>query len=107
MPADESNFEPSERLGNVSREAAKVLSEFMDNSNVSLDDLNIYGEDYKFVCILTEKLNHTREGYTVVILVYSPNADAWTGKMIYFLKSTKMNTTKLDVCKYEIMREHN
>jgi hypothetical protein len=107
LPADNSNFEPSERLGNVSREAAKVLAEFMDDRNVSLDESNVYGVDYKFVCMLTENLNHTREGFTVLILVYSPNADSWTDKMLDILKSTKMNTTKLDTCKYETMREHN
>ena len=31
VPADNSNFGSSERQGNVSREAAKVLVEFMDN----------------------------------------------------------------------------
>ena len=70
MPADDCNFEPSERLGNISREAAKVLAEFMDNQNVLLDESNVYGLDYKFVCVLTENLNHTREDFSVVILVY-------------------------------------
>ena len=107
MPADNSNFEPSERLGNVSREAAKVLSEFMDDRYISSDESNVYGVDYKFVYMLIENLNHTREGFTVVILVYSPNVDSWTDKMLDILKSTKMNTTKLDICKYEMMHEHN
>lgn len=102
MPAMDSNFGPSERLGNVSREAAKVLSEFMDNRNAFLDESNIYGVDYKFVCVFTENLNHTKEGFTVVILVYSLNSDAWTDKMVNILKSTKINTTKLTAKKYLI-----
>jgi hypothetical protein len=97
VPAVDSNFGPAERLGNVSREAAKVLSEFMDNRNIHLDEYNVYGVDYKFVCVFTENLNHTKEGWTVVILVYSPNSDAWTDKMLKILKCTKMNTTKLAV----------
>lgn len=97
VPAADSNFGPAERLGNVSREAAKVLSEFMDNRNINLDEYNIYGVDYKFVCVFTENLNHTKEGWTVAILVYSANSDAWTDKMVNILKCTKINTIKLAV----------
>jgi hypothetical protein len=82
VPAVDSNFGPAERLGNVCREAAKVLSEFMDNRNIHLDEYNEYGVDYKFVCMFTENLNHTKEGWTVLILLYSPNSDAWTDKML-------------------------
>ena len=36
---DEGNsFGPSERLGNVSREVAKVIADFMDNDNIVLDE---------------------------------------------------------------------
>ena len=100
MPADDCNFEPSERLGNISREAAKVLAEFMDNQNVLLDESNVYGVDYKFACMLTENLNHTREGF---ILVYSLNSDSWTDKMLNISKTTKIHTAKLTVIKREIM----
>ena len=107
MPADDCNFEPSERLGNISREAAKVLAEFMDNQNVLLDESSVYGLDYKFVCVLTENLNHTREGFSVVILVYSLNSDSWTDKMLSILNSAKIHTTKLTVIKGEIMHQYN
>ena len=75
----------------------------MDNQNVLLDESNVYGVDYKFVCVLTENLNNTREGFSVVILVSSLNSDSWTDKMLNILNSTKIHTTKLTVIKGEIM----
>ena len=93
---DACNFEASERLGNVSKEAAKVMSTFMDNMNPALDKSNTYGVDFKFVCVLTENLNHRAVGYTIDILVYSANSDSWTDVMLKILQSEKMGPTKIE-----------
>lgn len=89
MPEANSDFGPSERLGNDSREADKVLSEFIDNNNILLYEFDLYCVDCELVCVLTGNLNHKVEGFTVVILVYSLNSDAWTDIMLNILESTK------------------
>lgn len=69
------------------------MASLMDNH---LDESNVYNVDFEFVCVLTEKLNHTVEGFTINILVYSAHSDVWIDKMFDILKSNKMGPTKLE-----------
>lgn len=94
---DGCNFGASERLGNVSKEAAKVMASFMDNENLALDEFNTYDVDFKFVCVLTENLNHRAAGYTIDILVYSANSAVWTDVMLSILHLDKMEPSKLEI----------
>lgn len=72
------------------------MATFMDNVNPALDESNTYDVDFKFVCVLTENLNHRAAGYTIDILVYSANSDSWTDVMLKILQSEKMGPTKLE-----------
>ena len=81
---------PGERLGNVSRAEASVISDFMDGDNLQLDDCNVSSVEFKFVCILLEDTNHRTAGYLIRIVVYSVNSDSWTQKLYDILKEKKM-----------------
>ena len=68
----------------------------MDNVNPALDESNLYDVDFKFVCVLTENLNHLAAGYTIDILVYSANSDSWTDVMLKNLQTEKTKPTKIE-----------
>ena len=80
---------PGERLGNVSRAEASVISELMDEDNLLLDECNVYSVGFKFACILLEDINHRAAGYLIKIAVYSINSDSWTHKLYDILKEKK------------------
>lgn len=90
-----SNFLPGERLGNISREAASVLADLMDSPFDLLDECNVYDLGFRFVCVLSEKLHHKAEGYTISIIVYSINSDMWTDKLYDILVAKNANPQKL------------
>ena len=84
----------AERIGNVAREEAAVLAEFMDgNLSDSLDDA-IYGVDYKFVCSLSEDLNHKAEGYKIEIILHSNKSGLWAKLIMDILKSMNIDVIK-------------
>lgn len=97
MVEDGCNFGATERLGNVSKKPAKVMASFMDNANLALDEFNTHDVDFKFVCMLTENLNHRAAGYAIDVLVYSANSAAWTDVMLNILQLDKMEPTKLEI----------
>ena len=82
---------PGERLGNVSRAAASVISDLMDEDNLLLDECNVYSVGYNFVCVLLEDTNHSSAGYLIKIVVHSINSDSWTHKLYDLLKEKKCN----------------
>ena len=86
----------AERIGNVAREEAAVLAEFMDgNLSDSLDDA-IYGVDYKFVCSLSEDLNHKAEGYKIEIILHSNKSGLWAKLIMDLLKSMNIDVIKAE-----------
>jgi hypothetical protein len=72
------SYIPGEDLGHISRDAALVLSEFMDSPNPLLNENNRYGRGFTFACRLREDTNHTCEGYLIDVVVFSNNSDSWT-----------------------------
>ena len=89
------SYNPGERIGNLSRDVALVLAEFMDLPVLNLEVSNNYEIDFKFVCILLDDTNHKKEGFLILILVYTTNSDSWSAKMFENLKEKKMFPTKL------------
>jgi hypothetical protein len=69
---------PGEHIGHISRDAALVLSEFMDSPHPALNENNIYGLGFKIACRLRDDTNHTSEGYLIDVIVFSINSDPWT-----------------------------
>jgi hypothetical protein len=71
-----SDYSRGERIGNVSRETAVVMSTLMDSRVNHLSECNIYGTGFKFKCILDTDSNHHVDGYPLLfilqILTYSP-----------------------------------
>ena len=63
-------YYPGERIGNVSRDVAAVLSELMDARSPQLDECNEYSVGYIFLCILLEDTTHRSSGYLIKIIVY-------------------------------------
>lgn len=96
MPQPPASFDPSERIGNVSRDAAQIMSEYMDKGKELVDDNDIYGKTFLSVCRLREDTNHTRGGYAIDIIVLSINADAWTDLFIEVLEKKNLNCIKLN-----------
>jgi hypothetical protein len=85
----------AERIGNVAREEAAILAEFMDNNlSDALDDAT-YSVDYKFDCSLSEDLNHKAEGYKIEIILYSKKSGLWTNQIIDLLKSMNIDAIKI------------
>lgn len=91
---DGSNFFAAERLGNVNREMASVLSELM-NSQMILDESNMSDVGFRFVCVLTENLHHKVEGFSISIVVNYVNSDLWTEKLIKILKLKNLSSAKV------------
>ena len=81
------NEVPGERVGNIAKEEASVLAEFMDDTVDAFCDSSLYNIDYKFTCILSENLNHKVDGYRVDIIVFTKNCDLWTLKLLQILQS--------------------
>ena len=96
MPQLPASFDPSERIGNVSRDAAQVMSEYMDKGKELVDDNDIYGKTFLFLCRLREDTNHIKGGYAIDIVVLSINADDWTDSFIEVLKQKNLNCIKLN-----------
>ena len=57
----------------------------------------VYNEDYKFVCILTDDLNHKAAGYGISLVLLSNNSDAWTKKLMSILRSENIDAIKLEM----------
>jgi hypothetical protein len=70
-----------EHIGHISRDAALVLSEFMDFPHPLLNENNRYGRGFKFACRLREDTNHTCDGYLIDVVIFSVNSDS---DLIYF-----------------------
>ena len=87
----------AERIGNVAREEAAVLAEFMDDNAIELLGGKVYNEDYKFVGILTDDLNHKAAGYGISLVLLSNNSDAWTKKFMSILRSKNIDAIKLEM----------
>lgn len=85
----------SERIGNVAREQAAVLADFMDDCFSEVLDDRLYGEDYRFICVLIEDLNHKAVGYGIDLVICSQNTDAWNKKLIRLLLSRNVNAIEL------------
>lgn len=86
----------AERIGNVAREEAAVLTEFMDDNVSELLDYAIHNVDYKFACTLSEDLNHKAAGYKIEIILYSNKSEVWTEKIIELLLSKNIFAIKIE-----------
>jgi hypothetical protein len=71
------SYIPGEHIGHLSRDAALVLSAFMDSPHPALNENNVYGRGFQFACRLRDDTNHTCEGYAIDV-VFSINSDSWT-----------------------------
>lgn len=89
------SYNPGERIGNLSRDVALVLAEFMDMPVLNPEECNNYELDFKFVCTLLDDTNHKKEGFLIVIHLYTTNSDTWSADMFEILKEKKMFPTKL------------
>ena len=87
------SYDPGERIGNVRRDTAQIMSEFIDFDCVRLNECNKYGVGFMFVCRLKEDINHTCEGFAIEVVVLSKNSDSWTDLLLEIL------TEKNVVCK--------
>ena len=63
------NYLSGEHLCHVSRDVALVLSLFMDTPPMYTNDLNEYGVDFYFKCVLLEDSNHREDGFRIKIIV--------------------------------------
>ena len=89
------DFVPGERIGNVDRNVAVILSRFMDDDFDVLLECDCYETGFFFTCTLSEDSHHRRDGYQIKILIYSANNDAWCDKMILSLISDGLKPSKL------------
>ena len=92
LPAE---FVPGERVGNVDKNVAKILSSFMDADSKDLLESEQYDIGYSFTCILTEDTHHRADGYGINIVVCSLNSDSWCDKMFTSLYLKGLNPHKL------------
>ena len=68
----------------------------MDDNIDLLADVNLfYAVDYKFSCIVSEKLHHRVEGYEIKIIVYSNHHDQRTPQLINILRSQNLNAVQM------------
>ena len=78
-------FKPGDRIGNLCREVSIFLAPLMDDkfgSNLCILDNNVYSEGYKFRCVLSHSdFNHTRQGFSVEIVVSTSNSVAWVEEL--------------------------
>ena len=93
LPVLPASYNLGERIGNVSRDSAQIMSEFMDFDCIRLNERNKYGDGFMFVCRLIEDSNHTCAGFAIEVVVLSKNSDSWTDLFIEIL------TEKNVVCK--------
>ena len=96
VPQLPASFNPGERIGNISRDAAQIMSEYMDEGKELFDKNDIYGKTFLFVCRLREDTNHTKGGYAIDIVVLSINGEAWTDLFIEVLEQKNVNCIKLN-----------
>ena len=61
---------PGEHIGHISRDAAVVLSEYMDSPHPALNEKNIHGQGLKIACRLRDDTNHASEGYLIDVVVF-------------------------------------
>ena len=98
------SYNPGERIGNLSRDVALVLAEFMDMPVLNLEECDNYELDFKFICTLIDDTNHKKEGFLINIQVYTNNSDAWSTDMFEILKEKKcsrLNCSRLfQSCSY-------
>jgi hypothetical protein len=87
---------PGEHIGHISRDAALVLSEFMDSPHPALNENNIYGLGFKIACRLRDDTNHTSEGYLIDVVVFSINSDPWTHLFLNVLAEKNIFCHKLN-----------
>lgn len=88
------NFLSGEQLCHVSRDVALVLSLFMDAPPMPSNDLNEYGVDFYFECVLLEDSNHRKDGFRIEIVVRTVNSDSWTDEFIEILNVNKIKYVK-------------
>ena len=94
------NFLSGEQLCHVSRDVALVLSFFMDAPPMQSNDLNEYGVDFYFECVLLEDSNHRKDGFRIEIVVRTVNSNSWTEKFIEILNINKLKYVKHPKIKY-------
>ena len=83
------SFNPGECIGNLSRDVALVLAEFMDLPVFNIEECNDYEIDFKFVCVLLDDTNHKKEGFFISILVYTTNSDTWSAECLKIWKKRR------------------
>ena len=95
-PQDPASFDPSEHVGHVSRYAAHVMSDVMNDSTDMICENNTYGHGFIFVCRLREDTNHAADGYAIDVVVLSINSDSWTNLFVTILGEKGIFCTKLN-----------
>ena len=80
-----SGFVAGDRIGNLCKEISLVLAPLMDNDFGTLacvrDNLH-YMIGYSFICRLSyERLNHSRKGYDIEIVVLTSNSKCWVDEL--------------------------
>ena len=85
----------AERIGNVAKEEAAILTEFMDDNVSDLLDNAIHNLDYKFTCTLSEDLNHRAGGYKIEIMLHSNKSEIWCKTIIDLLQSKDIVAIKI------------
>lgn len=86
----------AERIGNVAREEAAILTEFMDDHVSDFLDYAIHNVDYKFACTLSEDLNHKAAGYKIEIILNSNKSEVWIEKIIELLLPKDIFAIKIE-----------
>jgi hypothetical protein len=86
---------PREHIGHLSRDAALVLSDFMDSPHPALNENNVYGRGFQFAFRLRDDTNHTCEGYAIDVVVFSINSDSWTNLLFDILTEKSIVCEKL------------
>lgn len=89
------NYENGERIGNVSRDVAEVLSLLMDGTLDYLLECSTYGLGFQLKCVLCDDSNHKSDGFGIHIVVYSINSDIFTDQLIIFFQSKGIQSKKI------------
>ena len=78
-------FLPGDRIGNLCREVSTIIAPLMDRSFGSdscMKDNKTYSVGYDFRCVLsTVDFNHSRDGYSIEIVVSTINSLAWVEEL--------------------------
>jgi hypothetical protein len=90
------SYVPGERIGHIRRDAALVLSEFIDSPHTALNENNIYGQGFKVACRLRDDTNHTSEGYLIDVVIFSINSEPWTNLFLDILAEKNIFCHKLN-----------